>query len=227
MNNNTSQMQIGQLLKDALTYAGPIYVPMLTFSFPSFIISLLGLGMTPGATVLMAVINLLGILPFVTGAAIFYVHQNLTNRGATIPESLQASGERFVQLVLLTFIFYIFLITGYILLVLPGIYLSIRLSFVYYALMIEQRSAFDSISRSWQLTRGHWWKLFRALLVLFLAVFVPAFVVLVISALIDPGGADIGGAFIGLLIGPFVWVYYTFLFMRFINFTDDDVYERR
>ncbi len=74
-------MHVGQLMKDALTYTGPIYVSMLAFAFPSFIISLLGLGMTPGASVLVTVINLFAIVPFVTGAAIFYVHQNLTNRG--------------------------------------------------------------------------------------------------------------------------------------------------
>ncbi len=138
---------------------------------------------------------------------------------------MQASGERFVQLVLLAFIADVLLIAGFILLIIPGIYLLVRFSFAYYALMIEQRSAFDSLSRSWQLTQGHWWKLFWALLVLFLAIFIPALIVLIIFALIDPGGADIGGALIALLVSPFVWVYYVFLFMTFINFVGDDLYE--
>lgn len=222
MNSNNLRIQVGQLLKDSFTYTPPIYLPLLVFFLPSLIISLLILGMTPGAAVLTRVINLLGIVPFVTGAAIFYVYQNLTNRGATIPDSMQAAGERFAQLVFLTFIVFVILLAGFILLVIPCVYLSIRLSFVYYALMIENRSAFDSLSRSWQLTQGHWWKIFWSFLVLALAVFIPAFIVLFIFATIDPGGTEIGGLLLGFLLSPFISVYYVLLFMSFVNLVEDD-----
>jgi len=222
MSSNDSQIQAKQLLKDSLTYAAPIYVPMLTFFIPGFVISLLGLGMTPGAAVLVSLINVLGIFPFITGAAIFYAHQNLTNRGSTIPDSLQAAGERFSQLVLLTFIFYVAIFAGLILLIIPGLYLSIRLSFVYYALMIERRSAFDSLSRSWQLTQGHWWKLFWIFLVFFIAVFIPACILIILFVSIDPGGAEIGGSLFVLLLGPITSVYYVLLFMSFVNLANDD-----
>jgi len=222
MNSNNPRIQVGQLLKDSFAYTPPIYLPLLVFFLPTLIISLLELGMTPGAAMLTSVINLLGIVPFVTGAAIFYAYQNLTNRGATIPDSMQAAGERFAQLVFLTFIVSILLIAGFILLVIPGVYLSIRLSFVYYALMIENRSTFDSLIRSWQLTQGHWWKIFWAFLVLIFAIFIPAFIVLVIFAVIDPGGADVGGSLLAFLVSPFISVYYVFLFMSFVNLVEND-----
>jgi hypothetical protein len=227
MNSNNSQIQVGQLLKDSFVYTPPIYLTLLVFFFPSLIISLLLLGMTPGAAVLTSIINLLGIVPFVTGAAIFYVYQTLTNRGATIPDSMQAAGERFAQLVFLTFILFVLLIAGFILLVVPGIYLSIRLSFVYYAVMIENRSTFDAFNRSWRLTQGHWWKIFWAFLVLFFAIFIPAFIVLIIFTVIDPSGADIGGSLLSFLVSPFISVYYVLLFMSFVNLVEDngDVYK--
>lgn len=221
MSSSNPRIQVGQLLKDTFTYTPPIYLPLLIFFLPSLIISLLTLGMTPGAAILTSVIDLLGIVPFVTGAAIFYVYQNLTNRGATIPDSMQAAGERFVQLVFLTFIVFVLLVAGFILLVVPGIYLSIRLSFVYYALMIENRSTFDSLSRSWQLTQGHWWKIFWAFLAL-IAIFIPAFIVFVIFAVIDPGGADIGGSLLSFLASPLISVYYVLLFMSFVNLVEDN-----
>ncbi len=221
MNSNNLRIQVGRLLKDSFTYTPPIYLPLLVFFLPSLIISLLILGMTPGVVVLTSVINFLGIFPFVTGAAIFYVYQNLTNRGATIPDSMQAAGERFAQLVFLTFIVFVLLVAGFILLVIPGVYLSIRLSFVYYALMIENRSVFDSLSRSWRLTQGYWWKIFWAFLVL-VAVFIPPFIVLVIFAIIDPGGADIGWSLLEFLVSPFISVYYVLLFMSLVNLVEDD-----
>jgi membrane-anchored glycerophosphoryl diester phosphodiesterase (GDPDase) len=227
MNPKTSQIQIrvGQLLRDAFAYTIPIYVPVLVFLLPSFVISTLMLGMTPGAKVLLFVINYFGILPFVTGAAIFYVHQNLTRRGATIPDSLQASGERFTQLVLLTFMSLVAIISGGLLLIIPGIYISIRVSFAYYALMIEGCSAFDAISRSWHLTQGHWWKLFWAFLALALAISIPMFVFLLIYAIADPAGLDLAGEAAIFLLGPFIYVYYVFLFMSFVNLAAEDAAE--
>lgn len=222
MDSNNSQIRVRQLLKDSFTYTPLLYLPLLVFFLPSLMISLLILGMTPGAAVLTSIINILGVAPFVTGAAIFYAHQNLTNRGATIPDSIQAAGERFTQLVFLTFILFALLIVGFILFVVPGIYLSIRLSFVYYALVIEHRSTFTALNRSWKLTQGHWWKIFWAFLALVVAVFIPAFIVLVVFTILDPGGADIGGALLNFFVSPFISVYYVLLFMSFVNLIEDD-----
>lgn len=221
MSVSNFEIRAGQLLKDAFTYTPPIYLPLLAFFLPSLLISLLMLGMTPGATVLISIINLFGIIPFMTGAAIFYAHQNLTNRGATLPDSMQAASERFVQLVILTVITVIVLVIGFVCFIVPGIYLLVRLSFSYYALIIERRSAFNSLSRSWQLTKGHWWKIFTALAIIFLAIFIPAFVVLVILAIVDPAGVEIGGSLLTFLIGPPVSVYYVLLFMSFVNLASE------
>ena len=222
MKSNNSQIQVGQLLKDSFSYTPPIYFPLLSFFLPNLIISLLMLGMTEGAVVFISVINFLAIIPFLSGSAIFYAHQNLTNRGGTIPDSMQAAGERFTQLVLLTFIVFVLLFAGFILLIIPGIYLSIRLSFVYYALMIENRSTFDALSRSWQLTQGHWWKIFRAFLVLVFIIFILAFITFMIFGIIDPGGTEIRVSLFEFLVSPFLSVYYVLLFMSFVNLVEDN-----
>lgn len=225
MKSNNSKIQVGQLLRDTFSYTAPIYLSMLVFALPDIIVSFLSLGMTLGANVLIYVIYFFGIFPFMSGAAIFYVHQNLTHRGATIPNSLQASGERFTQLVLLTFMVFVFIFAGLLFLVIPGIYLSIRLSFAPYALMIERRSAFDSLSRSWQLTAGQWWKLFWAILILGLIILTPVLIAFILSAAVDPGGTDLASALASFLISPLSYVYYVFLFMSFVNLASEDVSE--
>lgn len=227
MNSSNSQIQIrvGQLLRDSVTYTLPIYVPVLTFLIPSFIISVLVLGMTPGAQVLLFVVNWFGLLPFVTGAAIFYVYQVLRNEEVTIPKSLQVAGERFTQLVLLAFMIAVFLGVGFLFLIIPGIYLSIRFSFAYYALMLEGCSAFDALSRSWKLTQGHWWKLFWLFFVLGIVVFIPIFLLLLIVVSVDRAGVDLAGSVLGCLVGPFLYVYYVLLFMSFVNLAVDNTTE--
>lgn len=139
---------------------------MLAFSVPTLLITLISPTITsPSARFLLeSIINLIFVVPFITGASIFYAHQNLTHRGATIPDSLQAAGEKFVQLFLLIVLLLVFLIPAFILLIVPGLYLSFRWSFVFYAVIIEGYSASDALSRSWKLTKGHWWLIFRSAL---------------------------------------------------------------
>lgn len=49
---------------------------------------------------------------------------------------------------------------GFILLIVPGIYLAIRFSFFQYALVDKQETIFGSIKYSWNATKGHTWKIF-------------------------------------------------------------------
>ncbi|MDO4703299.1 hypothetical protein [Tannerella sp.] len=56
---------------------------------------------------------------------------------------------------------------GLVLLIVPGIYLAIRLQFYYMAIIEENAGILDSLRRSWEITRGSTPKLFLLLLVQF------------------------------------------------------------
>lgn len=49
-------------------------------------------------------------------------------------------------------------VLGFLALILPGIYVSIRLQFVLFA-TVEDRKALDALKISWEITRGVFWKL--------------------------------------------------------------------
>ncbi len=49
----------------------------------------------------------------------------------------------------------VIIICGYLLLIVPGIYLSLRFGYAYIVYAIEEKSITDSLRRSWELTRGH------------------------------------------------------------------------
>lgn len=217
---NNSAIQPRQLLRDSFSYVKPFYVAMLAFFVPNFIVALLLPEIvSPSAKFLVFLINALCIAPFVTGAAIFYMHQNLTQRGATLPDAMARAGEKFSQLVLLTVIVGVILVLGVILLIIPGIYLSVRLSFVFYAVMIENQSAFNAIQRSWQLTQGHWWLLFWSFFLIVIVLTVPVFVITFLTVSLDPAFGESTSAFLTFLISPFLTTYYVLLFMSFVNLT--------
>ena len=171
---------------------------------------------------MLSLINYTCVLPFVSAASIFYVQRNLTQQGATIGDSLQKAAEKFVQLVLATVIMWLILIPAFLLLIIPAIYLSIRVSFIYYAIMIENRSATDAISRSWLLTKGFWWQIFLSLLIIGLVAGLPAGILGALIGGDNPVLSQIAGGFIGLLVGPIFLIYYVFLFMSLVNLAGEN-----
>ena len=52
------------------------------------------------------------------------------------------------------------------LLVIPGIFLSVKWSVTFAAIVSERAGPFSAMGCSWELTRGHWWRTFGTLLVL-------------------------------------------------------------
>jgi hypothetical protein len=54
---------------------------------------------------------------------------------------------------------------GLILLVIPGIYVGVRLAVSIEALVVEGRRGTKAMARSWSLVGGHWWHSFAVLLV--------------------------------------------------------------
>jgi len=223
------RIELGRLLSDSFNYVGSVYTSMLVFFAPSLFVSILIAfaleDESDGVFFLLSLISYTCIIPFSSGASIFYVQRNLTQQGVTIADSMQRASEKFTQLVLATFLLWLILIPAFICLIIPGIYLSIRLCFIYYALMIENRGAIDALSRSWSLTKGYWGQIFLAFLMLGLVVALPAFILGAILGAIfgqfSPVISQSVGSFIGLIIGPILAVYYVFLFMSLVNLASE------
>jgi hypothetical protein len=68
---------------------------------------------------------------------------------------------------------------GLVAIVIPGVFLAVKWSMTFPAIVAERAGPFAAMGRSWELTRGHWWRTFGALLVVVLISFVLAFALLV------------------------------------------------
>jgi len=91
--------------------------------------------------------------------------------------------------------------------------------------MIEGYSASDALSRSWKLTEGHWWLIFRTALLFTLALIIPtfflAFMIFLVVSPESPGLSESIGGVAGFLLGPFGSIYYVLLFMSLVNMAMD------
>ena len=60
------------------------------------------------------------------------------------------------------------MVIGFLLLIVPGLFLVTRWALIPAVIVIEKRSAGDSFDRSWELTRGYGWTILGSLLVSFI-----------------------------------------------------------
>ncbi len=86
--------------------------------------------------------------------------------------SLRYGLSRVLALIVAYIVLSICLGISFIVLVIPFIFLSVKWSVTFAAIVSERAGPFQAMGRSWELTRGHWWRTFGTLLVLALISFV-------------------------------------------------------
>ena len=91
---------------------------------------------------------------------------------AGMGESLRYAGGRFLPLIVAYILVVLILIPGFIALIIPGIWLAVKLSMTFPAVVCEKAGPFRAIGRSWALTKNNWWRVFGALVVVFVLLFV-------------------------------------------------------
>jgi hypothetical protein len=72
---------------------------------------------------------------------------------------------------------FLVIVLGYVALIIPGIYLSVRLGFYMSAIVIDDASVISSLKKSWKITKGNWWRIFGMYLLLGIVVYILSFVI--------------------------------------------------
>ncbi len=122
----------------------------------------------------------------------------------------------------------IFIVIGFFLCILPGIYLLVPLSMSLIILLHEENSVIDTIERCFQLVRDNWWQSFGILFVLWLISYmiqtvfiIPQFALILGAALMgestdmsrELGITVFGGLFLLTLLIQYVGVFFTSVYM--------------
>ena len=161
-----------------------LYLPTLIYGFAS--LSELESGVVTGYSVGDVVITLLSfVLTYILVAALVYgTVQHLGGQrpslGAIVSRGLATIVPVVVIAVLLTLVVSI----GFVLLIVPGIFLTVVYAVVIPAAVVERPGIIGSFKRSWELTKGHRWPVLGILLVLLVILFVLAAVIGAIAGVV-------------------------------------------
>jgi len=223
------------LLVETLDSIWPIYFTLLVIGSPRFL-------MLVATRLSLVPMNIISLIIFIvistllSGTQILYIHGYFTQT-LDIAEAISQAAKKFLQLILIQITVSLILLFGMILLFFPGFYMALRLLFSFPTTLIEDLPALDGISRSWELTKGHWWSIFFALLLLIFPMGIVLLVLFVFitnpasSSSIQEENLFIIRRLIIFLMRPFGVVYSYLLYMELkelkeINKLDDMMQER-
>ncbi len=204
------------LLRETFATTGSLYAPLLIINSPSLIFAALNSFDNLGsASVAFNIIYWLVVLPLLSGAMIFYTYRSLTRNQVTVGQAFNQANRRLLQLIGVSIMCFLLVLAGCIALIIPGLYVSYRLMFSLYATVIDNSSVIDSLSSSWELTKGRWWLVFRSYLLIVFAAFVPiVLIVILISSTGNLLASKLVGNVLGFLAGVLMNVYLVLLYLR-------------
>lgn len=201
----TATLRPVEILQDTLQRVGAIFVPVALLALPSVVIAML-VANSP----LAGIINILyGILvaPILGGAMIILINRCLTGQTIDLGESLAMAWRKAGPLILTALLLFVILVPALLLLVIPGLYLAVRLFATQYAVVLEHKSPTEALSASWELTKGRWWSIFGTLIVIGLAFMVPFVLVSALLGAALPFGALISNLLGAVLTPPLVMAF--------------------
>ena len=138
------------LLYAFLQYAGGIALQLLLAAFtgrnqPEFLSAVLGLGVGIGSNIWSLFLTL-GVYRFML---------KLTRGQKATPGDLFSGGQFLVPGFVSGVLTSILIMLGFVLLIVPGIYLSLALSQILYIIVDQRCGPIEALTRSWELTRGN------------------------------------------------------------------------
>ena len=122
---------------------------------------------TFAASGILAIFSLL-ITQVLVGALAWAIARAVVGREATVEESYRFGMARLWSILWVGILVGLAAFAGFVLFVIPGFFVLVRLSVAIPALVVERRRGGEALSRSWSLVRGHGWRV--------LGTFVAAFV---------------------------------------------------
>jgi hypothetical protein len=183
-------LSLGELLdrtfflyrKYFLVFVGIIALPhlvLLAFQMTSFAVrpgaALGGEGISALWTLLTAVVSL-GVLAVSQGATVIAVSQAHLGRPVSISEAFAGIKGRIFYLALIMIGYWVGVGVGFVLLIIPGIILSLMWALTVPVAVLEDKGLRDSVERSAELTKGHRGRIFMVYL-LFLVLFYAVYMV--------------------------------------------------
>jgi hypothetical protein len=167
-----------------------------------------------------AVPTLVGFLvmtPIITAICIYALDAIAAGRRPSPGQVFVAGFEAFTPLFGAVVLAALGIAIGFLVLIVPGVYLAVRWYFVPQAVVIEGARGPAALTRSSQIVQGVWWRTFGLVLLAHIAVAIPGFLLLTPFAAIAASSDQAVWALAGTILAtsvttPFVALYSTLLY---------------
>lgn len=160
------------LLMDSVNYFRKHVMSFCVLVLPfAFISYLLTYNMNKGQEandVLLYLLCMLTIYPFYKCAILFYIAYSFDDKRVPFTQLYKISSKTWLAFTLMNIYVGVCLLFGFILLILPGLYLMARFSFTEIYCVLYQKDAKESMKKSWEDSQNNYWTLFQGLVAIFL-----------------------------------------------------------
>lgn len=143
------------------------------------------------------------------GAITYGVIQHLAGNKVSLGGMIAAGVKRAVPLLLVGVLCYLAVLLGFLLLVVPGIWLACALAVAMPAVVVERPGIFGALKRSFAITKGKRFSIFVVFLVLFIVMLATATLVMVfpmLTASFSPLAGVVIGQIVNASLGTIFWV---------------------
>jgi len=106
--------------------------------------------------------------PFFSGLIIKFVKE-IKNGDHSWNATIKFVLNKYIFLLTAGIIYMLLMIGGFIFLIIPGIFIGIKMMFYNQVILFEGKGLYDSLKRSWEITNGYFW----SLLIIFIAIITP------------------------------------------------------
>lgn len=168
-----------------------------------------------GVIVGMCAVIVLGIL--MTIALVTYIANPTSYLG--VKQSYKSALVHFWPFLLTGFLSGLFIMLGFIVLIIPGIILSVWYAFVSYAVVLEGKRGMASLNASREYVRGHWFSVFSRFVIFMVALVVASVIVSTLSGILSFGDKELGavlstiaGHVFNIFSTPLMLIYWYFLY---------------
>jgi uncharacterized membrane protein len=166
----TTRLEIGGILNrtcSALKDNPTFFLSLAALAaLPTTILDFLGFpqnwpvnSLTAGGALLASIISVILSL-MIQGAIAHGVFRSFQGREPSFCQALSYLLDQFGSLLVAALFMFVAIGLGLLLFIIPGIILSCGMIITIQACVVEGLGPMDSLSRSWELTRGHRWRLF-------------------------------------------------------------------
>ena len=119
-----------------------------------------------GAAIASFVAPVVVLTPLITAAHVLAVMELAEGGNPTAGGALRGAARRFPSVALAVTLYWLCIMLGTLFFILPGVYLYVRLFVTPQAVVAEDRTGGEGLSRSSELVEGHWWRVFGVVILI-------------------------------------------------------------